>query len=187
MAANPNINGLHPIARLNGGPFGVTEYGKPASEGTYAIYIFDVLMPLQSSVASPGGNNAPGCKSGYVGSPGTGPWLGVSLNYSAVSVAALHYVVDDPQAIFLTQFDDDTVATSALHGNRNTPLVNGVAGNTTTHISKMSANHTGLASTSTLDLHILRVSNMNASTEAKYGLLEVQINIPTRQAGMVAI
>lgn len=175
--------GFRPMGRLNGGPFGVSEYGKPATDSNYAIYIFDIVYGVASSLAvAAGGNPAPGVQSGQNGTPGTTAWLGASLNYGALSTASLHYVTDEPEVIYTTTFDDTTNATAASYASKNANIKL-AAGSSTTHISKFAVDHTTTATTSTLDLKIIAISNISPNAEGANAMLEVLINKSERAGG----
>lgn len=184
-----NVNhpfGFRPVARLNGGPFSTSEYGKPATDTNYAIFKYDLCIPAASSVASAAGNPAPGVASGRSGTPGTSPLLGSSLNYGAISTDTLHYVTDEPEVIYIAQLDDSTSTSVASHATKNANYL-GAAGDATTKLSKFTINHTGIATTNTLDLHLIRISNIVPNAEGAYGIFECIINRHARSPQVAGV
>jgi hypothetical protein len=162
---------------LSGAPIGVQSYGKPSSDGT-AIFMGDVLMKVASSVTNPaGGNPMPSCKTAVGnGTPGTGLWLGVSLNYGAASAATEQLVIDDPSALFYAQCDDSAAETIASKVGKNANFVL-TAGNATTKQSQVVIDHTTIATTSTRDVRIRQfVNNVGVNPDnAAYPIFEVEI------------
>jgi len=166
----------------SGAPGYVTQYGKPAAD-TNPIYMNDVVMKTNTSAADPaGGNPAPGCKGGNLGTSGTGLWLGTSLNYGAASTLTMHSVIDDPGAIFLVQSDDSSTETTAALAGDNANL--NVSGSSHAQLgpqgnlqSGMTLKSSTIATTAGLDVRILGFFNnlvVNPDAAA-YPILEVQI------------
>ncbi len=65
--ANPTtLFGFRPIQLQSGGPFGVSEYAKPATDTAFAIFMFDLVGKVASAGAPPTGqgNPVPGVQSG---------------------------------------------------------------------------------------------------------------------------
>jgi len=175
--ANPNNPfGFRPIGLLSGGPFGISEYCKPASDSNYAIFMFDLVGKAASSGVSPTGqgNPLPGVQSCQNLTPGTSLYLGSSLNYGAISTLTPHYVVDEIDAVFIAQTDGTTSITVASHVGKNANVLPG-AGNATTKQSTATVNHTGIATTAGLDLRIRAVSNLSPNAEGVYAIVEVTI------------
>lgn len=175
-----NINspfGFRPINNLAGGPYAVNEYAKPASDTNDAIFMFDLVGKAASSGAAPTGlgNPAPGVQSGQNLTPGTSLWLGASLNYGAVSTLTYHYVTDQPDTVYIAQVDATTSITVASHVGKNANVLT-TAGSATTKQSAMSVNHSGIATTSSLDLRIRAVSNISPNAEGVFAIVEVTIN-----------
>ncbi len=176
MANVNNAFGFRPIGLVSGGPYAISEYAKPASDGNYAIFMFDLVRKAASSGASQTGqgNPVPGVESGQNATPGTGLWLGASLNYGALSTLSYHYVVEEIDAIFIAQVDASTSITAASHVGKNANALL-TAGSTTTKQSAMSVNHTGIATTAGKDLRIRAVSNISPNAEGVYAIVEVLI------------
>jgi|HubBroStandDraft_1064217.scaffolds.fasta_scaffold416202_2 hypothetical protein len=175
--ANPNSPfGFRPIGRLGGGPIGVSEYAKPASDTNYAIFMFDLVGKAASSGLPPTGqgNPAPGCQSAQNLTPGTSLYLGSSINYGAISTLTMHYVTDEIDMVYIAQVDAVTSITAAADAGKNANVLT-TAGSATTKQSNMSVNHTGIATTSGLDLRILAVSNLSPNVEGVYAIVEVLI------------
>lgn len=172
--ANPNNPfGLRPVARGNGAPLFVRQYGKPATD-TKAIFMNDPVVKAAASVADPTGlgNPMPGITSGQNGTPGTTLWQGVSLNYAAASVASAHYVVDDPFAIFIGQVDGVLSVTVASHVGKNANVKAGT-GSATTKQSTFVIDNTTIATTAGEDVRLLGVSNLNGNAEGANAIVEV--------------
>jgi hypothetical protein len=175
--ANPNNPfGFRPIGRLGGGPIGVSEYVKPASDANFAIYMFDLVGKAASSGLPPtnAGNPAPGCQSAQNLTPGTSLYLGASLNFGAVSALTPHYVTDEIDMVYIAQVDSVTSITAAAHAGKNANVLT-TAGSATTKQSAMSVNHTGIATTAGLDLRIMAVSNLSPNAEGIFAIVEVSI------------
>lgn len=175
-----NVNapfGFKPMAgAIGGGPIFTRKYGKPVAEATYAIFRNDLVMiaaPATAVVDSETGHNLPGCKAAQ-GTPGSIDYLGVSLNYGAVSTATEHFVVDDPGTLYMAQVDSVTSITTALHANKNANALL-TAGNAATKQSNHTVNHTGIAVTAGLDLRIQRISEISPNAEGVYAVVEVII------------
>lgn len=176
--ANPNnpFGFRTMLTTMSGVPPRVAEYGKPSTDGNFAIFQNDLVQKAASSVAvAAGGNPAPGIQSAANGTPGTTLYQGVSLNYGALSTATLHYVVDEPMCIFMAQVDSTTNITTASHAGKNANALCSTAGNALTKQSAMSVNHSTIAGTAGLDLRILRVSNLQPNAEGIFAIVEVII------------
>ncbi len=160
-----------------GAPGYTRQYGKVATDAT-AIFMSDVVMKTAASVADPaGGNPAPGCQSANHGVAGTGLWLGISLNYGAANLATMHYVVDQPDAVFLTQSDSATAETTAAIVGENANLNVSALGNALTRQSQMTLNSASITGTAGKDVRILSLwdNPVLNPDNAPYPILEVQI------------
>lgn len=177
--ANPNNPfGFRPIIRMGGSPFSVTEYAKPSTDAN-AIFMFDILKKVTGGVAlpeSPQGYLLPTVQTGYQGTPGTTLWQGVSLNYGAASTATVHSVCDEPDVIFIGQCKTGTTVATASHIGKNANISTTTAGSTTTKQSGLAVDGATIATTSTLDLRILRVAMIVPNAEGDSAILEVLIN-----------
>ena len=176
--ANPNSPfGFRPVSRVGGGPWSINQYGKPSTDGNYAIFVNDMCQKAASSVADPtgAGNPMPGVQSGANGSPGTGPWLGPSLNWGAISTATPHYVADEADLIMIAQTDGTTSITTASHVGKNANILL-TAGSATTKMSQHTINHTGIATTNSLDFRLIAVTNEQPNAEGVYAIVEVVCN-----------
>jgi hypothetical protein len=174
---NPtNLFGFRPIGLISGGPYGVSEYAKPASDGNFAIFMFDLVGKAASAGASMTGqgNPVPGVQSGQNLTPGTSLWLGASINFGLISTLTYHYVVDEIDAVFIAAVDAVTSITAAAHAGKNANVLAG-AGSALTKQSGMSVNHTGIATTAGLDLRIRAVSNISPNVEGVNAIVEVMI------------
>lgn len=187
MANVNNPFGFRPVARAGGNPFSVTQFAKPASDGT-AIYVNDIVMKAAVSLADPAGTpvTIPGITSGANGTPGTTLWLGPSLNYGAASTGTVHTVADENDLIMIAQVDATTSITSATHAGLNGNILL-TAGSATTKQSAHTINHSTLATTSTLDFRIIAVSTQQPNLEGVYAIVEVVCNKHQYGFGTVGI
>jgi hypothetical protein len=166
----------------SGGPLEVSNvYAKPASDAN-PIFMFDIVQKTATSSARPeGGQPAPGCRGGNLGTAGTGLWLGASLNHGAASTLTKHVVADDPKTVFLAQSDKATAATIAAVVGKNANMV--VSGGSNAQLgpkgnlqSGMVLNDATVATTTGLDVRILRWLNSPENPDsAAFPLLEVMI------------
>lgn len=177
MANNNNPFGLRPISRAGGAPFRTSQYGKPSSDSN-TIFMFDLVVKVAASVPDPTGlgNPMPAIETGYQGTPGTTLWQGVTLNYGAASTATPHYVVDEVDALFMTQCSGTTSITAASHAGKNANVTLATAGSATTKISGIQINSASIATTSSLDLRIRSISNLSPNVEGANAIVEVLIN-----------
>lgn len=166
------------MARAGGAPFSVTEYAKPATDAN-AIYLFDLLNKVSGGVAlpeSPTGYKLPTVQTGYQGTPGTTLLVGTSLAYGAASTASYHPVTDEPDVLYIGQCKTGTTIATSTHVGRNANISLTTAGSTTTKQSGMSVDGATIATTSTLDLRILKVAMITPNAEGDSAILEVSIN-----------
>lgn len=176
--ANSNAPfGFRPIVRQGGAPFSVTTYGKPASD-TNALYMFDVVKKVSGKVALPenASFNLPTIQTGYQGTPGTTLWVGASMAYGAASVLTVHPVADELDIIFMAQCKTGTVIATDTHVGRNANLSTTTAGSTSTRQSGLAVDGATIATTSTLDFRIQKVSAISPNAEGDSAILEVTIN-----------
>ena len=158
MANVDNPHGLNPLMKNNvGGCVRGRIIPKLVGEST-AIFRNDAV-----AVTAEGGIEAGG-------TPGTTLWAGVSTNYGAASALTYHAVIEDPTALFEAQDDGDgsTFANIADH-NLNANLIIGT-GNTTTFISGNEIDISTKATTSSLDMKLLKlleVENNNYGANAR--------------------
>lgn len=178
--ANPTVQfGFRPIIRQGGSPFSVTEYGKAAAD-THAIYAFDLVGHLTGGTPFPMPENAaynlPRVQDGSQLTPGTSLWLGASLTYGAASTGSVHPVADQIDCVFIAvPGTGATSITTAAHAglNANVKLV---TGSTTTRMSLSGVDDSTIATTSTLDLRILKIATISPNLEGANAIVEVTIN-----------
>lgn len=149
--SNPNNpNGFQYLTMNRGFPPRTRIYNKLASLGT-AIFQHDVCH----QVAGVSANDMAPVEPLGTGTPGTSILLGVSAHYSAASTLARMHIYVDQDAEYVAQdnnaTDGITGGNMGLNGN-----VDPTAGSTVTGWSKHQINETGLATSSALDLHLLR-------------------------------
>lgn len=187
--ANANAaRGLIPYRKFDGSYYtgGANIYYVPAAYAT-ALYIGD---PVDIVSGSNDANGIPAVQLGVVGSPiigamvgivdGGEPIVGVTRDlsiYHPASTAQYILVSDDPNLIYWIQDDASAQARAPkLYAGRNANMVSG-AGSTTTGFSGWQLASSTVATTSTLDLNVLRplpqVDNAvgataNTSTNSKW-------------------
>ncbi len=177
MANSNNPFGFRPIARLGGSPFSVSEYGKPASDSTSAIFAFDLLMKSATAVAMPERPdlNLTGVANANEGTAGTTLWVGVSMNYGAVSTATVHLVFDEVDIIYAVQGKTGVTYSTASHVGKNANVSFTTAGSTTTKISGMAVDGATIATTAGLDMRLLKISTVPPNMEGANAIFEVTI------------
>lgn len=177
-----NVNkpmGLTPVSYLNGSDWdGRGNIYSILAADTNAFFVGDPVIPSSS------GGDANGIPAVTIGTPGTGPWLGVILaigtspgttvlrgggpyidpnnlgnvNRSSGAKAVNFYalVSDDPDIIYEVQEDSvgGAIAVGSIHNNCN--LIAGVPG-TGVVVSGWMLDSSTAATTNTLDMRILRV------------------------------
>ncbi|HEY3885068.1 MAG TPA: hypothetical protein VGL62_07665 [Vicinamibacterales bacterium] len=170
--------GFRPIVRQGGSPFSLTEYGKAAAD-THAIYAFDLVGKITGGTPFPmpenPAYNLPSVQDGSQLTPGTSLWLGASLAYGAASTGTVHPVADEIDCVFLARAYGTTGVTSATGAglNANVKLV---AGSSTTKMSLSGLDDSGIATTSSLDLRILKIATIVPNIEGVNAMVEVTIN-----------
>lgn len=161
MANVSNLHGFRPLMRsITGGPGAATMPAhKLVGDGT-ALFIGDVVKKAAS-----------GTKDTVCIAAGTAAAnaLGVNLNYGAASTATNHIIIPGAWQVFETQID--TIAAADL--DKNAALVAG-AGSSTTYISGHSLN--GVATTNTLDFHVVGLLRTPDNAFGAYARVEVTFN-----------
>ena len=105
--------------------------------------------------------------------PGTTLLTGVTLNYGAASTLTDHAVMESPDAIYECQ----TLATMAAASmGKNANLSTSVAGNAVTKMSGMTIDDGTVATTATLDLHLIQSYQTLDNAYGAYARIEVMIN-----------
>ncbi len=143
MANVDNPHGLCPLMRtLDGGEPVVRQFSKDAAQAT-AIFIHDVVNRATDANIDPGGT------------PGTTLYTGVALNGGAALTLTKHLVIISPSAVFEAQDNNatDGLVEADMGLNANLELN---AGSATTGISGHEINETGINTTATLDVHLLK-------------------------------
>lgn len=148
--------GLRPVRYLSGAPYNgaANRYYVPASDTSNAIFI-------GSLVKLTGGADADGIPvvTGNVstGNPVVGVVVGVvpvtadSTIYRANSTARYVMVADDPNLVFEVQEDSDGGALAATAAGATCTLIGFTGGSTTTGLSSMELDSSGLSETSDTD------------------------------------
>lgn len=161
MANTNNVHGFRPLMRsLAGGPGAACLPAHKLVGDATAIFIGDVVKKAASGV------NDTICITAGTAAANA---LGVNLIYGAASVKTNHIVIPGFMQVFETQID--TIAAADL--DKNAALVAG-AGNASTHISGHSAN--GVATTNTLDLHVVGLLRSPDNALGAFARIEVTFN-----------
>jgi len=163
MANNNNPHGLKPLGySLSGAPCVVEIMTAAAAYGT-AIFMYDAV------------NQVAGGALQASATPGTTLYSGVSLDYGAASVQQDHIVFCTPDAVFECQ-DDGTgsgIIASTIGQNANLVLT---AGNAQTKVSKHQIAASTIATTSTLDVKLLRLLNVPTNSYGVNAVAEIAFN-----------
>lgn len=163
MANVDNPHGLQPLMRsIEGGEVQVARFLKGAAVSG-AIFINDVVA------RNADGNLAAG------GTPGTTTYDGVSLNRGATLTETWHDVIVTPKAVYEAQDNNDTngfdFADQGLNVN-----IEFNAGNATTGISGHELDESTVATTASLDVHLLRLHRVPTNAYGAFGRWEVVFN-----------
>jgi hypothetical protein len=148
-----NVNQPHGFTYISiGAPYPprIRTFNKVVGFGT-AIFQQDVCALMAG--AAGGGSAAP---LEPLTTPGTTIAAGVSLNFGAASTATRHHVITSQAAEFEAQDDNSTdgLILTNMGLNANATLT---AGNATTGFSKHQIAEAGIAVTSSMDMHLLRL------------------------------
>lgn len=169
MANEDRPHGLAPIGRIGGGPIWVRgDFNKLAAFAT-GIFENDVVMQ-KAGDATFGKVVEPGLTT-----PGTTLPSGVAMNFAAASVASVHFIITDPWAIFEMQDNNDTDGFTAANEGLNANIETN-AGGSVTHLSGGELDESTIATTSTLDLHILGLYNDPKNAYGSFSRVEVIFN-----------
>lgn len=161
MANVNNAHGLRPLMRsMTGGPSSGTMGAHKLVGDATALYIYDVVKK-----ASGGLKNTPCVTAGTAAAAS----LGVNLIYGVASKATDHIIIPAVLQVFEAQID--TIPVGDLNYNAN--LVAG-AGSTTTLVSGHTLN--AVATTNTLDFHVLGLWNSSDNAVGTFARVEVIFN-----------
>lgn len=148
--------GLRPVRYLSGAPYNgaANKYYIPASDTSAAAYIGSLVkltggadadgIPVVTSNVSTG-NAVVGVVVGVV------PETRDSLTYRANSTARYVWVADDPNLLFEVQEDSDGGALAATAAGATATLIGFTSGSTTTGLSAIEIDSSGLSETSDTD------------------------------------
>ena len=146
MANANNPHGLRPLGTsVSGAPTSISKYTKSASNAT-PIYRQDVVA--RQSGGAIGADSI---------TPGTTLLSGVSLDYGAALTQTDHLIVTSPDALFEVQADASSgnVGFVAANGGLNANLVYAAGSALPPHLSGTMLAISTLATTATLDVHVL--------------------------------
>lgn len=194
MANKDQPLGLVPVRHANGAPYNgaYNEYYVPSTYAT-ALFVGDPVVITGTGNAAAYNGNPPGAlpevnKSGE-GTLLTGVIVGfnplpddLSKTYNPASTERIVYVADDPDLIFECQEDSDGGAIAVASIGLNCELEFATGGNTLTGKSGVELDSSGVATTNTFNIKIMRLVNRvdnDLGTNAKF---EVCINLHTQRA-----
>lgn len=181
--ANTNTPfGLAPVQQQASGPYsaGIRTYCIPASDGT-AVYVGDLVKlagtgeivngsPFQDVIIAATGDVFCGVVVGFAPNPSD-----LTSRYRAASTQRLVYVCDDPDALFEVQ-EIGTGTALTLNDVGLNINISVVAGSTYTGLSGSVINNASEATTNTLDLHIVGLSDRPNNAVGAYAKWLVRIN-----------
>jgi hypothetical protein len=166
-----NPHGLRPLMRtMSGGEIQLFPFLKLVGYGT-ALFVFDVVNRVTGGAIQGGGT------------PGTTVWSGVTLNGGAASTATTHQVLVSEDAVYEAQDGNFLAGIVAANLGQNANLNLTVAGSTTRpNLSGHQIDDNTVATTSSLDLHLLNLLNVPNNALGPYARVEVRFN-KQRMAG----
>lgn len=178
MANSNNPFGFRPIIRQGGAPFSVREYAKPATEATYPIFLFDLVVKIAGAVSLPENStyNLTTIQSGYAATMSSAVWVGAALGYGALSSATIHPVTDEIDVLYLAQGKTGTTYSTTSHVGKNADADKATAGSTTTKQSGMCIDGSTINTTNTLGLRLIQISMISPNAEGANAIFEVTIN-----------
>lgn len=164
--ANVNFpHGLRPCMRTESGGFPAVEPYSKAVGYAYAIYQWDPVTLLDGVLNGPANGIT----------AGTTRYRGVALNWSLASVAATMLIMNQKDAIYEAQ-DDATGTTSATNGPGFNANLTTTAGDSTLNRSKVQISATSIATTSSLDVGLLRLLLDPTNAYGNYSRFELMFN-----------
>ena len=183
MANNNAPFGFRPIGRIGGTPFSLTRYAHIAADTT-AIFRGDMVARISAGAgldpdvptATYAKQVASAYHTSYAPAVGTGPWVGVSADYSALSVLTMVHVFDEIDMLFLVQGKTGTVYSTASHVGLNANISLTTAGSTVTKQSGMAVDGGAIDTTAGKDLRLRSISMIVPNAEGDSAIFEVTIN-----------
>lgn len=169
-----NPHGFRPLGWCLGGgqPF-ITKLSKAVGFGT-AIYPYDLVAR-----ASDGSINT-------TITPGTTLISGVALDYGALSTATDHLVIISADALYEAQ-DNGSPGVAAADLGANANCIVSVAGTLTTKTSGHQIDASTIATTSTLDLHLMQLLAVPDNAHGNNARIEVVINKHRMNPGVAGV
>lgn len=180
MANVNNPYGLKPMGRTISGGF--PQCNKYSKLATYAqpIYKWDPVTLLNT---------------GYLGAasaditPGTTQYLGVALNWSPLSTASDHQVMDDPSAVFEAQEDASGAANVVIAkmGFLANLALGTAGGGVTRDNSGAQISGTSINTTNTLDVRVERLVDDITNAYGANARLEIRFNKHLKNPGVTGV
>lgn len=171
MANVNNPHGLRPLMRTQSGGGVQTEAWSKAVGYAHAIYKWDPVTALAGVLNGPA--------SGIT--VGTTRYLGVSLNWSAPSVAATHLILCDPGNLYEAQGDgsgsgSNVIALATVGYKANLNIASVAGGGVTRDNSGVQITESTIATTSSLDVELVGLLNEIDNAYGIYGRMELKFN-----------
>lgn len=181
MANLSNPNGLVPVRTLNGAPYngGFNLYSVPASDGT--LLGLGDLVKLAGTAQTVGDTTYPDVIRAATGDVFVGPVVAVipdtrdSLIYRAASTLRIVAVADDPNLLFEVQESAGGTALTINDIGLNANIVVANA-STTTGLSATTLDNSTEATSNTLDVKIVGLSNKTNNAVGESAKWIVRIN-----------
>lgn len=187
--ANPNTPfGFRPVKHLSGAPWnGASKMFYLPSSDTTAVFIGDVVTLAGSADSTTGvatvkasiATDTPvGVVVGFDVSLGVTPNL--NITYRPASTAMYTWVVVDPTVVYEVQANG-AVATTDI--GENISLAPGSGGNTTNGFSSFQVDTATIATTNTLQFHLLNLARRPNNAFGSYAIVEVSPNVHAYASG----
>jgi hypothetical protein len=174
------------MANVNN-PFGLRSLGVTLSGGAPQIELYDKVVGYGTAVFP--GDAVNQVADGSIeksATPGSTLFSGVALDYGAALKATDHLVIVSPDAIFVTQCDDDATGLVAADRGLNCNLILG-AGSATTLKSAHQLDTSTKQTTSTLDMKLRRLFGVPDNAYGEWSRWEVVFNNHRNAMGTTAV
>jgi hypothetical protein len=176
MANRNAAHGFGFRGTVHGGAPLCQELAKAVGYGT-ALFINDVIHRVADGSIEHISSNF---------TPGTTNPSGISMNWGALSKATTHQCIVDPLGIFEAQDNDATNGILAVDLGLNANVVSGT-GSATTLLSGDMINISGMTTTATLDLHLLKLYAASDNVHGPFARIEVLFNKHRYASGSAGI
>ena len=175
MANLNNPHGLRHLGTdLSGGPSQFRQFTKPASDAN-TIYRGDVVARANGGGISAGGIT-----------PGTTLLSGVVLDYGAANTLTTHQVCVSPLALYEAQANGANGVTAAQLG-QNANLAIAAGSSLPPHLSGTMIDSSTVATTATLDVHLVDLYGDVNNAFGQYDRIEIVINKHRMNGGTAGV